>query len=65
MEEHDELKKQGKADAPMLPDPKVEFTPAEFLAEMKAQLESGKRHHAYGLAKEAVAKCPEDPLILS
>jgi len=65
MEEHDELKKQGKADAPASPDPRVEFTPSEFLAEMKAQFKSGKRHHAYGLAKEAVAKYPDDPLVLS
>jgi tetratricopeptide (TPR) repeat protein len=65
METHDGLKKQGKADVPVPPDLRVELTPADYLAEMKAQFERGKRHHAYGLAKEAVVKYPDDPLILS
>ena len=36
MEERDELKKQGKADASVSPDPVEEIMPSEYLGEVKA-----------------------------
>ena len=65
MEERDELKKQGKADASVSPDPVEEIMPSEYLGEVKADLKNGKPLHAYLLATEAVSKYPENPLILS
>jgi len=59
------LKKNGKADARISPDPVQEIMPSEYLGEVKAHLKNGKLFHAYNLATEAVSKHPGNPLILS
>lgn len=65
MKKHDALKKLGKADAPVSPDPVEEIKPSEYLGKVKVHLKNGKPLLAYSLATEAVSKYPENPLILS
>ncbi len=62
---HEEVKKQRKADASLLPDPVEDIMPSEYIGEVNAHLKSGKLFHAHNLATEAVSKYPENPLILS
>ena len=65
MAKHDEVKKQRKADAFVSPDPVGDMMPSEYLVEVNAHLKNGNLFSAYNLATEAVAKYPENLLILS